>query len=375
MLPLTADCRLRLTSVISKKYLKIYNMGHGDCYFLHDKSCGMLIDCGGNTAKQYRQYVLTALNKDIASISQSAKSSFVVSHFHQDHMNQLQNITNIVFSDVYAPNFMSAIDIDDFLTTLIIKSNTSKAYHIAMNYLLFIPRILTYMRPCSIIHFVSKGRRIKNNFGNFDVLWPDKGNYFSILSKNKIKSDDQLSELISKVKELFVWVNKHIENNDEADLTYEHAMEMGPKIEEAIRDLIKYIESRKGNERLEETRKINNLVNVKMNSISLVIYEPANKALFTGDIDKVNYERHISSHIAGPICYLKAPHHGSKQYFSIKLPTSMHVFINEKIHSKHIAWQYNNKKQFENIYLFADSSNTKYLNVKTVYIRRRFPWI
>jgi len=121
MLPLTADCRLRLTSVISKKYLKIYNMGHGDCYFLHDKSCGMLIDCGGNTAKQYRQYVLTALNKDIASISQSAKSSFVVSHFHQDHMNQLQNITNIVFSDVYAPNFMSAIDIDDFLTTLIIQ--------------------------------------------------------------------------------------------------------------------------------------------------------------------------------------------------------------------------------------------------------------
>lgn len=341
--------------------LKIYNMGHGDSMLLKsiDNKCGLLIDCGGSDGHQH--IIRNYLTQDLSVLE---KKSIMITHFHRDHINRINEIgRNIIFDDVYLPNIINFKDV--IVSFYILKNYTrkSKFFQMAYNYLNIIPTLKNYLTNNSLIKYVSKGAKLSFKFGTFDVLWPNKNKGYKNNDINKLfikEFTDNERKLIKNYYKLFKYKEEEQENVIVLDINnYEL---LSSKITNSLTIFIEGKSNDYSNRNFKELKK---LIFDLGNNISLVMKD-GEKSLFTGDITKNIYNDEIAANVSKNIKILKTPHHGSITHYTPELPKAKYAIITEFSNEKNVDYyHYYIMRNYDNLIICEPDlrhPNTSYIN-------------
>lgn len=320
------------------KNIYVYKIGFGDCSLLELDNVNILLDCGGNI-KELEKNVLV---NDIISKTLNKNLECIVTHFHDDHYNTLSMFPNAAFDAIYAPNFFTKEEIKLQLYALLILSNSSSCYLMAEQMLRFIPKIIDdgILKECAIVNFVKKGDLINNNM---EVLWPDP----NILDYEVRNLLDEFEKILKVNSNEIYRESANFHNGVWSDLI--------EKIELLAKKYISNVEMLKNNRMqneitldyisnnikniLDDLNAIKKQVNLKkltsvprkrikqiQNKYSIIFHN--DKVLFLGDITAKIFNDNIACKIENnKYNYIKVAHHGTKNYFTNKLPKSDKMII------------------------------------------------
>lgn len=323
--------------------IDVYNVLFGDCLYLHLDHRGVLVDCGSKRKSVYADPVIDDV------LNNNEEMSLVVTHFHKDHYSLIQRFSDKCFfnkrfshkrfSEVFVPDFFSRNSIRVQMYVLLLSAVGSKLYKNALAMLTLIPQIITSVKAETWINFVKKGDSIHS----MPVLWPDpnektiKGleekmeNLFrSYRRKTANDANDVVGQIIEKLN---LYYNDYSTGNDSQNphrVSAENIGMLDPK-ETAQKAMEKRDELGIPKEGILD-RKTKKAVLSIQNSSSIVFHntEGDNTALFLGDVDKKNYEKHVRPEVEKvekQYRYIKVAHHGTRDYYTGELPVSSYLII------------------------------------------------
>lgn len=364
----------------------MYNVKFGECIaFTYRKNNIFLLDCG---TKNSMSILNEVIEKSIKIEGKDEKIA-LISHFHADHVNGFEKFINkkIVFDKLYIPHILMdsqniilyevAIYLYLFTTINAKSSYNGKAILDQINLSL---NLVEY--NIEKVRALKKGDNFKVGEKTFEVLWPESRNFSNIKMykefveyaedvifesmrgkymkdityiinlKNEIIEDIREWKKLLDSEEEFYSDNSMIKSDN---AMFELANEHAKKIEELVK-----VKNEKKTMILsfKESEELNKIVintaigfNEDINNTSIVFKDKEERCLFTGDVSKTIINHLSASGDFGNNVYkiLKAPHHGTKAYYSESLPKSEYLlisnggFINWKICSEYNTSKYPNR--------------------------------
>ncbi len=324
--------------------IDVYNVLFGDCLYLHLDQRGVLVDCGSTRKSVYADLVIDDV------LNNNEEMSLVVTHFHKDHYSLIQRFSDKCFfdkrfshkrfSEVFVPDFFSRNSIRVQMYVLLLSAVGSNIYKNALAMLTLIPKIITSVKADALINFVKKGDKIHS----MPVLWPDpneetiKGleeKMENLFRSYRRKTANDANDVVGQIIEDFkIYYNDHYNDNPTGNDSQNSHQVSAEKI--LMKDPVEA--AQKAMEKRDELgipkegildRKTKKAVLSIQNSSSIVFHntEGDNTALFLGDVDKKNYEKHVRPEVKKQYRYIKVAHHGTRDYYTGELPASSYLII------------------------------------------------
>lgn len=376
--------------------IDIFNVGFGDCFVLKCKKSdedgatptentqAMLVDCG--SMKKIDNEVFKKLNN---SLIEADKRYLMITHFHSDHYNNISKLCEqIKFDAVYLPNFFSESVIKMELSALVSPiSATNPELKFAKNLLLCIPNIKMHMRD-SYIQFVERGTTVYNETDEYRILWPEQSaltkkaqstcrQIIDSLTDEDRNAADRLDKLITDAANnylaLFHAVNQR---QDGINIIHEFSKEQANHCYVRSQAIIEGLKN--------ESLSLINPKTVKKNIKSIInkissfqnqvcicfdnyVDDPKMPVLFLSDIDAKTYEKYIADNtnaysLREEYFAVKVPHHGTKDYFTDRLPKSKYMIISNGKYRK--SWQITYKygdKYPETLFICTNNDACEYI--------------
>lgn len=267
----------------------IPDMGHGNCIgILLEDNSSLLIDCGTSDANKICNFNIVK-----SQIRKALSRDLIVTHYHFDHFNLLENLPSRFFENIYLPALPkespTAQALLRFLALAIVAQ--FQKYHLTPIIRSKGKDVLCRVRGDS---FNAIGR-------DWEVLWPD----YQILDKinrKKIKTIlnkvEEIRERLSdkqsyQFNEWYSYLSKSFAKSKEPDSFHEEIAKNNEP-DDDVKDALISIEG---------------IFKDIANRASLVVKDDSNCFLFTGDIDAEVLEKHLNF---GNYRYflIEAPHHG-----------------------------------------------------------------
>lgn len=170
-----------ITSKKNKKNkITMYDMGFGDAHILEcdefNSKEKLLVDCGSKNPKKCN------VDKSLDLISKSLQGchvSFLLTHFHNDHYNQLKKLKklkNVYFDRIFVANIYSHIPtVYMTIYELLIYKKNSYYWNLAFDLLKEIPNLFSMLKENGILCFVSENSNFNLNNDVYKILSPKKG--------------------------------------------------------------------------------------------------------------------------------------------------------------------------------------------------------
>lgn len=338
--------------------IDVYNVLFGDCLYLHLDHRGVLVDCGSTRKSVDADLVIDDV------LNNNKEMSLVVTHFHKDHYSLIQRFPNYSFSEVFVPDFFSRNSIRIQLYVLLLSKVGSNIYKNALAMLTLIPDIITKAKADAWINFVKKGDSIHS----MPVLWPDpnektiKGleeKMENLFRSYRRKTANDANDAGGQIIEEFNYYNDNPTKNDSQNphrVRAENILMKDP-VQAAQKAMEKREELGIPKEGILD-RKTKKAVLSIQNSSSIVFHntEGDNTALFLGDVDKKNYEKHVRPEVKKQYRYIKVAHHGTRDYYTGELPASSYLIIsNGGWKSAPISCMYKNR--YRNVLFVCTNNN------------------
>ena len=322
------------------KKINVYNVGFGDCCLCENEEALMLVDCG---TKRNNAFFIDTINKLDAKFTKddNKEKYMVLTHLHEDHYNGIKNLNpSIVFDKIYLPNYISTMSLK-ILGAALIESSSNRIIKQVIN-ILKIPQLFSKrINGRTIIYLLSEKDCFINRLGNFDILLPLKTDIFvDVNTKKEIESfaniEDQFYIQHEEVLLDFAVRYREILRYNEIENTLTISEDID-KIDELIYELFKY---RRQNNNAKSSFYIDKIYKRLHNRLSLAFqdkYDDTTKhLLFWGDAERSRIHKVIKSgRLHESYEFIKVQHHGTKSYFTNKLPVSNYYSISNGLINYH----------------------------------------
>ena len=343
------------------KSIYVFNVGYGDCAILSNSdNCAMLVDCGSTYKKKSSNviglnstqiYVDDVAEKVEEIMMKFDKKYLLISHLHNDHFNCLQYFKNIVFDEVYLPNYLDNNYLDITFAEILLCKEKRRNNLIA---LLNIPHLLgkhKLINNNTRIKFVNANDKIYNDLGTFEILAPQKKKYkfnnniCGLLRKNETINDLKLKYLNQFVeadnKDFYSFKN----NQDMYNLIYTKTLNNNFDQINLIKKYEKEIKS--------YYYKLHNDLSIVFHNI----YNDNYKVLFCGDSKTSNLKKINKYHEKYKV--IKVSHHGTEDYYFEYLPKTDYLIINNTKYRnyKKISKKYDDMYGSDSILICTDNNN------------------
>lgn len=296
----------------------MFNMGYGESILLTNEAECLLVDCGSESPNKciYFKTVLYAIKE-----KENKKKTFMISHFHNDHINGLGEIakdSSTKFDVIYIP-YIFTLNHPNMLDMMIIRRLLENRIYPADRSLSIMDLLINLSKDNPRIVPLKRGSSFVSCGDDYSVLWPVPEKLVSKKLYNHIekKLDEEFKSTIKnisdKISTLF---------SDRIELSLER---ISPVFE--IRDLMSRLENRSQEQILfqmgtEEIKAILKSLHANENKASIVCQSNgSHKVLLTGDIP-TNIMRKIALNSYSPSiglhsCFevIKAPHHGTENHY------------------------------------------------------------
>lgn len=352
-------------------FIKMHNVGFGDCFILTNKHHHLIVDCGTRNYRDnrrspssFKNFVDQCILQEISN-NPAHEYSALITHFHQDHYSGFKHMskkyTNI-FSCLYVP-FLLVKDsvndnyflLDQIICSYLIYAMSSKYYTLANDALKHIRNLAPLaknnnIRPlCFRQNFCIYNKR-------FDVLWPDPiytyltaiNNEYSYniieITHDALQAIDRSSAIENTTEKILRIKNELIDLFSNWYTSYNHDDFKTTKISELINrmdnpleELLKIKKSidqeKIGNFRLHS--KLGKSLIVSENSTSIVFHDRDTQILMTGDITTNIIDNVLVNRFNNHYNYLKVPHHGTHGHYSQNLPFACNFLISNGYHARY----------------------------------------
>ena len=328
------------------KQIKIFNVNFGDCFLCEseeENKAAMLVDFGST-----RSIVDCVADEVNSSLRKFENKYLMISHFHSDHYSGIHRLDDdIIFNEVYLPNFFTDDVIRLQLVVLAVLSESNPAHGVALNLLSVVPDLLNHLNNFSRICYVKRKEKIFNQVDSCRILWPDINDFNDEAKEIFNKLVDyyglsvklgQFNDLVASYINLFPTIDNnegfYMQFNDEYLAESQHYKQEAENIKNKVIELFK--EDKISVKRID--REINKQLSSFQNEISICFDNVADEGgvttksvLFLSDISRDNYYKIANAtdglKIAGEYKAIKVAHHGTKGYFVNNLPKSEYLII------------------------------------------------
>lgn len=340
--------------------VRIYNVGHGDCFALVEGDSLFVVDCGTNAFNQSGSVFTEFINFIYYfsyDIEMFEDKTALITHFHTDHLYGYRRLAEIrpnLFDMVLLPSIFidetarprksylieAAIFVYSFLGEgydgFLTSENLLKQIYLALN--------LSNGRG---IRTLSQGDSFFINHTDYSVLWPPK--------RDESFFDYRLRVLIHKLRRLIFRHYPKIEEiknsivdnmanwyqildeykghniNEQRRPNMQLLQEIESNQSQFIDSLDHFRESERYDDQIETVLplviELGELMDKNNNKVSVVFDTPLKPLLlFTGDISPDIIKSHITFN-HGIYHIVKVPHHGTKNYYSPHLPEGHNLLI------------------------------------------------
>lgn len=365
-------CCYNLLGLNNKSFVRMENVGFGDCFIIHDNSDSLMVDCGSMQQSFFGNSVCCG---NITG-ALSNKNSLLITHFHSDHYNLLsqlaclnQNVTfnkhlyirGLVPQDLF---FWKQVFFVGVLQLFLSSKDMFEFYS-----LIDLNKVLSHLLSSGVtIKTVKKGSTFSIGKTECKVLWPAE-EALSNSKNKKIETGIKIAqETIRSIITIFPkdfynnqddndqnnlidFLKALIDDQNKQDVDEKSTLDFLQNVEKEIsvvNSLNENLFSRIKKILLQNQKRILTLSDLE-NYLSIV-FMSEKRFLFCGDATKrvmKNILKEIDS--SKKIKYIKVPHHGTKNYYvdfsaimtesSIQLiPNSFRYknwFIYEKYTTKH----------------------------------------
>jgi len=336
------DTETNSSSQHSARQIEMLDVKFGDCFILTEGEHSMLVDFGTRNNTTYLTHAVSRVEKD------TKITKALLTHFHEDHnkgFDILENNQKKQFNEIILPNIYdkSGSSIKLNLARLIVCSKRSKAWKAAFAHITLPIRMDKLLINGGHFIFVSDGGDFTLSNTTYNVLAPSRQDidYFNKMPmleiiEDIITNDDMLQKsyneiliiLRSRFEEVYKISEAEVEvvavrKNQEFTTQAEYQLNMA--LEKFIaRGMVLVDEF--SEEKKEEVRKWNEKLSRKWNKLSIVFKSSENEILMTGDMEEITWRSHVKPKYFtaknNNVKILKAPHHGTKSYFSSGFPVS-----------------------------------------------------
>ena len=314
--------------------ITMYDMGFGDAHILeeddNDKQFNekMLVDCGSNNPRNAAKTVNNSLNLIEKSL-EDCYASFLLTHFHRDHYNQLDNLKNVSFNKIYFSNIYSdEPTVYKMAYQLLIYDKHSVYWNSVINIIKLFPQLSKMLKTGGMVIVLSKGSKFILNGDTYEVFSPSlfQNKFFvPYIFKNEYIGNlvENVASNIFKIGSSITNYSEKIRSNKTVELYVETINNINNIISkvlneiELIVDKTKYVLDEETKEELK--KKIRYIDKHKFNIIFGLSHKNDKKhfrLLMCGDETKKDLEDIIIKNNINSIDVMKAPHHGTPNYAS-----------------------------------------------------------
>ena len=352
--------------------IKVFNMAFGESILLENENEKLLVDCGSKKTSDLKDRLTIIKNQLVGR----KKVSFMITHFHDDHYNGFQKAyqdTSLGFpkaSKIYLPwVFMEDNKVPILLSEAIYlymlyrKSDESRSPDFWLGKQ--IELILNSSNEDCIIYLLKEKRRFNIGQEEMEALWPgvlylegDTKDSLNALEKifNFVDNSIPLEEvdefrkakeiLLNSIMKFYHVIEEGDDNNDsemkgfpieEHRILFENILDIQIKNLREL-DRIKNKIHWDNKKRKIYKNKLKEIFRRGNNTYSIVFrdYKEITKSndagydiLMTGDITPAIIQNHLSPNYFENTTYqyLKCPHHGTKTYYTSKLPPGDNLIL------------------------------------------------
>lgn len=335
--------------------IEVFNVQFGDCFMLksYDSNAAMLVDFG--SMQRINPLVTQKIENELHFANEK---NLMITHFHQDHCIGIQLLNNsIKFHNIYLPNFFSKSIIRLHIALLYYLNPSSQAHIVAMNLLSIVPNLCAYLNTDSIVNYVKRGDTIFNKTDAYRILWPENSNheqiadtlYRDIIRFYEIRNDNVQNDAIRYREEHFSNLTEHYMNSFPI-LKDDQTMQFSEKERDKMNQVLGLIGDMRTTKdaRKRLSQKLNDRISNFQNDLSICFDNIAHSntykskrvrsVLFLSDVTPDNFNTISMAdrlRLYPKYKVIKAPHHGTRDYFVNDLPRSKYIIIS---HGNRKGW-------------------------------------
>jgi beta-lactamase superfamily II metal-dependent hydrolase len=310
--------------------LRFYNVWFGQCSLISSGDSCLLVDCGSLHPVSFQSHLTSVLQDVNQKVSFSSDAQFLISHFHEDHVNQIINLKNGLFDHVYVRNvYRTQVSYHMSLLTLIlaILNHNHGGQNAALFELLFIKKLAPSLKNQGDIVFVRKGAHFFVNNLRFAVLSPFHEGFVAKKQENiatkiadLLKSIDSISSPYKRLEDMGkVLVESYGNRPSVSKADINHA-EIFDQVEEASRDLISSLEKTLPENYRSQLLSLLKALGSKKWEHSMnvtVVSEGMNPILLCGDESTADMKSILDDLYANidHLYLIQTPHHGTPSHY------------------------------------------------------------
>ena len=304
--------------------IKMFDMGFGDAHLLERKDYNekLLVDFGSYNSK-VAKVASVSIPKIKSEISKEYNVSFLLTHFHWDHYNQLSNLPDNLFDNIYLRNvYDSEVTVYRSIYELMYFAKKGRRWENALNTILAIPNLLRLLKPSGEFVFVRKGSSFVLNNETYEVYRPDinieafqpiifEENNVNGFIKDMLSSIDAMRNYILDIGiqmegGTFTLSNERLRNSE---IQVNEISNWIKGIAEGFNFELSFTTKRKLSDFIRSTDEH------KFNIIFGLKNKNEFRLLMCGDAESKDVENVVSENAITKINVLKAPHHGTPSHF------------------------------------------------------------
>jgi beta-lactamase superfamily II metal-dependent hydrolase len=334
--------------------ITMHDVGFGDFFVLNDNNENCFIDCGSKRIK----HVGKIAKNEVENYTGSNKLCGLLTHFHEDHYSgfkELAKSNNKYFDQMMIP----CIVLDDIM-------NSPIQIELATYFYTFLNKnTLTWKLADNILNSLNELRKITKNENlkyissgdtfsigseQFEVLWPDRvisfdenlKRYLFELDKATIENQDW-TQAKNRIIDSFQNLRKA---SIEGMPIRENIVRIGNEQNRLLNELNSFrnsISSEFVDIVMNSSIKYHGtkLYSKNQNSTSIVFHHIqqaqglTSKLLMTGDVEKSTIDEYLAPKLKQNYKVIKAPHHGTENHYSSKLPQTDNILISTRPHKRY----------------------------------------
>ena len=303
------------------------DMGFGDGHILVRDNYPemMLVDFGSKNSGK------AGVNANVIPIVRYAlahyvRRCFLLTHFHNDHYNQISKLRNNIFDEIYLRNiYDSRVTVYRSIYELMVNSVGSSEWREALNTILCVPYLARSLRPCGKFVFVRRGSTFTLNGEVYNVYKPDVDEVdFRPLRFEEEEVNTFINNMVERIDNIGRIINRYREENaNDGTISFtlnhldeeEDLMLLSDEIQNYARESMIEL-SQESRYRMED------FINTNDEHKYNIIFGLEDgcrrnhlRLLMCGDALPEDVTDVINNHPFNHIDVMKVPHHGTPRYY------------------------------------------------------------
>ena len=317
---------------MSIQRITMVNVGFGDCFVVDGGNFvskgSMLVDCGSVSKPSNIKHTIQNVAKTY--FSSNRELSLLVTHFHADHYNQLSFFSSAPghrdLHDIYLPNMFTPeiVSISFYALSQLNPVSDAELYQFYLSILMSTFRISNIVGNRTTIHFLdTRSRTFRNPVNEFRVLWPDMNylNSFANYLVDKTNKETEFAFFFNIIKEDFEVTG----GDNQGIVTLNPHPGVTPDLNGIEGQFKDHAKKSVHDQNLNSEQKA--ALSDLANDYSLVFDdEQDGRAIFFGDAPKKTIEM-IQDDFLPYYSVVKAPHHGTPNYYSLAVPNGTFILV------------------------------------------------